>query len=63
MPTQEEVIKEIASNICMIHETPPFIGNVSTIIPVLTCCQDFKDCCNVNFLKNSDKRMLRKPYG
>jgi hypothetical protein len=43
MPTQEEVIKEITSNVCTIHNTPPFIGNVSNIIPVLTCCQNFKE--------------------
>jgi len=43
MPTQNQVIKEIVDKVCTIHGMQPCLGNISNIIPVLTCCQEFKE--------------------
>lgn len=60
MPTKDEVIKELESKTCNVHNMPPCLGNISTIIPVLTCCQDFKEQLQQELIRKFGKEFVNQ---
>lgn len=56
----EKVIKEIESKMCSIHNIRPCLGNISNVIPVLTCCREFKEQLQKELTKEYGEEFVEK---
>jgi hypothetical protein len=60
MPTQKEVIKAIEGKACTIHYQHPCLGNISNIIPILTCCLEFKEQLEKELIQEYGEEFVQK---
>jgi len=60
MFTHKEVAKVIEEKICAVHHEHPCLGNLSNVIPVLTCCRKFKTQLLSELIKQYGEEFVQK---